>query len=177
MAEPIDEDILSTSFDASLEEFDQNEKEQKKEEEQKEEEIKNENEIKSETENETSESDEDDSDEEIFEANLISEVSQVKDEMDKPLEKSDSCASLKRISFIEDNETKVYSEITDSTFALPQGNFCYFRNSSFNRFCLVDPDDNPVEVKKRYKHGMRSLLKFKSLRKFFGFVFSCARAP
>ena len=45
MAEPIDEDILSTSFDASLEEFDQNEKEQKKEEEQKEEEIKNENEI------------------------------------------------------------------------------------------------------------------------------------
>ena len=121
LAEPIDEDILSTSFDASLEEFDQNGDEQKEKEEQKEMEIKDEKEVKNE--NETSESGEDDSEEEIFEANLISEVSQVKDEMDKPLEKSDSCASLKRISFIEDNETKVYSEITDSTFALPQGNY------------------------------------------------------
>ena len=121
LAEPIDEDILSTSFDASLEEFDQNGDEQKEKKEQKEMEIKDEKAIKNE--NETSESGEDDSDEEIFEANLISEVSQVKDEMDKPLEKSDSCASLKRISFIEDNETKVYSEITDSTFALPQGNY------------------------------------------------------
>ena len=132
MAEPIDEDILSTSFDASLEEFDQNENEQKKEEEekevQKEEKIKDEKEIKNE--NETIESEENDSDEEIFESNLISEVSQVKDEMDKPLEKSDSCASLKRISFVEDNETKVYSEITDSTFALPQGNY-FFENSIF----------------------------------------------
>ena len=121
MAEPIDEDILSNSFDASLEEFDQIGDEQKEKEEPKEEEIKDEKEIKNE--NETSESNEDDSEEEIFEANLISEVSQVKDEMDKPLEKSDSCASLKRISFIEDNETNVCTEITDSTFALPQGNY------------------------------------------------------
>lgn len=108
MAEPAEEDILSTSFDASLEEFDQETVEK--------EEI---NETRLETGVDVV--NEEESEEEIFESNLISEVSQVKDEMDKPLEKSDSCASLKRISFIEDNETKVYSEITDSTFVLPQG--------------------------------------------------------
>lgn len=108
MAEPAEEDILSTSFDASLEEFEQETVEK--------EEI---NETRPETGVDVV--NEEESDEEIFESNLISEVSQVKDEMDKPLEKSDSCASLKRISFIEDNETKVYSEITDSTFVLPQG--------------------------------------------------------
>ena len=124
MAEPAEEDILSTSFDASLEEFDQETVEK--------EEI---NETRLETGVDVV--NEEESEEEIFESNLISEVSQVKDEMDKPLEKSDSCASLKRISFIEDNETKVYSEITDSTFVLPQGKLQLVLDITVNIFSRV----------------------------------------
>ena len=169
MAEPTEEDILSNSFDASLEEFDQ-EKESDAEEEEDINETRPETGVVKESEKPEEEA------EEIVELNLMSEVSQVMDEMDKPLERSDSCASLKRISFIEDNETKIYSEITDSTFVLPQGSLLT-ESCHYNFNPLAECDDNPVEVKKRYKHGMRSLLKFKSLRKFFGFVFSCARAP
>jgi len=154
LAEPTHEDLLSTSFDASFEEFEKTSNEELI--------------VDTEQEAETREQVEDEkrvenldevSEEEIFESNLISEVSQVKGEMEKTLEKSDSTSSLKRISFIEDNETKLYSEITDSTFVLPQ----------------EDIDEHPVEVK--HKNSMRSLIKFKSLRKFFGFVFSCARPP
>jgi len=139
MAEPTEEDILSNSFDASLEEFDQ-EKESDAEEEEDINETRPETGVVKESEKPEEEA------EEIVELNLMSEVSKVMDEMDKPLERSDSCASLKRISFIEDNETKIYSEITDSTFVLPQ-----------------ECDDNPVEgdtyllYRKSELRGMRRI--------------------
>ena len=120
MAEPTNEDPLSTSFDASFEEFEKESNEEQPVETEQETETGSKIETKQETETKVENLDEV-SDEEIFESNLISEVSQVKGEMEKTLEKSDSTSSLKRISFIEDNETKVYSEITDSTFVLPQG--------------------------------------------------------
>ena len=111
---------MSTSFDASFEEFEKESNEEQPVETEQETETGSKIETKQETETKVENLDEV-SDEEIFESNLISEVSQVKGEMEKTLEKSDSTSSLKRISFIEDNETKVYSEITDSTFVLPQG--------------------------------------------------------
>ena len=117
MAEPTNEDLLSTSFDASFEEFEKESNEEQPVVTEQEQQIEKEIEI----DEKRVENLDEVSDEEIFESNLISEVSQVKGEMEKTLEKSDSTSSLKRISFIEDNEAKVYSEITDSTFVLPQG--------------------------------------------------------
>ena len=108
---------MSTSFDASFEEFEKESNEEQPVVTEQEQQIEKEIEI----DEKRVENLDEVSDEEIFESNLISEVSQVKGEMEKTLEKSDSTSSLKRISFIEDNEAKVYSEITDSTFVLPQG--------------------------------------------------------
>ena len=108
---------MSTSFDASFEEFEKESNEEQPVETEQEQQVEKEIEIDEKRVDNLDEV----SDEEIFESNLISEVSQVKGEMEKTLEKSDSTSSLKRISFIEDNEAKVYSEITDSTFVLPQG--------------------------------------------------------
>lgn len=117
MTEPTNEDLLSTSFDASFEEFEKESNEEQPVVTEQEQQVEKEIEI----DEKRVENLDEVSDEEIFESNLISEVSQVKGEMEKTLEKSDSTSSLKRISFIEDNEAKVYSEITDSTFVLPQG--------------------------------------------------------
>ena len=108
---------MSTSFDASFEEFEKESNEEQPVVTEQEQQVEKEIEI----DEKRVENLDEVSDEEIFESNLISEVSQVKGEMEKTLEKSDSTSSLKRISFIEDNEAKVYSEITDSTFVLPQG--------------------------------------------------------
>jgi len=122
---------------------------------------------------------EDDIEDEIIEENLISEKSDsskekryqrqpirieypaVNQKTERRISKTsvDSASTemdLNRISFVEDHVPKLYSEITESS----------------DCFALIpeDDDEEPVQVKRKKSK------KFRSIRKFFGFLFSCTKA-
>ena len=148
-----------------------------------------------------SEDSEDDIEDEIIEENLISEKSDSSKEKrykerrenlvvhqktnelkntNRRISKAsvDSASTemdLNRISFVEDHVPKLYSEITESSDCFGESNVTprdlgELQLTVYLALIPEENDEEPVQVKRKKSK------KFRSIRKFFGFLFSCTKA-